>query len=217
MRRDLIIGLVVSILVHGGVVIVGEMTAHGPARAVHKDDNNTVQLIEMPRIEPDEPDVVDENQQQTVTNFAPPVQNDVPQISTDTSFVQQLEPPPPDTSQMKGGQIVIPEGQSGWGKGMEVFDISKLDQVPIPTIRGNPQYPFEMRRAGISGQVLVDFIVDTGGSVHNAFAASSTQRDFESSAVQAVSKWRFRPGRKGGRAVNTHMQVPIVFTLNNED
>jgi protein TonB len=100
---------------------------------------------------------------------------------------------------------------------MEVFDISKLDQIPVATVQVRPQYPFEMRRAGISGQVVVDFIVDTSGLVHNAYAASSTQRDFESSAVQAVSKWRFRPGRKGGRAVNTHMQVPIVFTLNAED
>ena len=43
-----------------------------------------------------------------------------------------------------------------------------------------------------------------------------SQREFESAAVQAVSKWKFKPGRKGGRAVNTHMQVPIVFTLNED-
>jgi protein TonB len=217
MRRDLVIGLIVSLLVHGGVAWIGELTAHGPVKAKPKEESNTVQLIEMPRIEPDEPDVVDPNQQQLPTNFAPPVQNDVPSLNPDSTFVQQLEPPPPDTSQMNKGTIVIPEGTGTWGKGMEVFDISKLDQIPVATVQVRPQYPFEMRRAGISGQVVVDFIVDTSGLVHNAYAASSTQRDFESSAVQAVSKWRFRPGRKGGRAVNTHMQVPIVFTLNAED
>ena len=52
--------------------------------------------------------------------------------------------------------------------------------------------------------------------MRNAYAARSTQREFESAAVQAVSKWKFRPGKKSGRAVNTHMQVPIVFTLNEE-
>ena len=36
-------------------------------------------------------------------------------------------------------------------------------------------------------------------------------------AVQAVSKWKFRPGRKNGHAVFTHMQVPIVFTLNEDN
>jgi hypothetical protein len=29
-------------------------------------------------------------------------------------------------------------------------------------------------------------------------------------------KWKFKPGRKSGRDVPTHMQVPIVFTLNEE-
>jgi protein TonB len=216
MRRDLIIGLVVSILVHGGVAYIGELT-HGHAKARVKEEVQTVQLIEMPRIEPDEPDVQDQNQQVQPTNFAPPVQNDVPSLNPDTAFTQQLEPPPPETTGLGKGTIVIPENQGSWGKGMEVFDISKLDQIPVLTVPVKPQYPFEMRRAGISGSVTVDFIVDNQGVVHNAFAASSTQRDFESSAVQAVSKWRFRPGRKGGRAVNTHMQVPIVFTLNSDD
>jgi protein TonB len=73
-----------------------------------------------------------------------------------------------------------------------------------------------MRRAGISGEVVVDFIVDTNGEVRNAYAAHSSQREFEAAAVQAVSKWKFRPGRKNGHAVFTHMQVPIVFTLNED-
>ena len=60
------------------------------------------------------------------------------------------------------------------------------------------------------------FIVDTNGDVQNAYAIRSSQREFEASAIQAVSKWKFKPGRKGGRDVPTHMQVPIVFTLNEE-
>ena len=73
---------------------------------------------------------------------------------------------------------------------------------------------FEMRRAGIAGEVLVEFLVDTEGDVQNAFSAKSSQKEFESAAVQAVSKWKFRPGRKNGQNVVTRMQVPIVFTLN---
>jgi protein TonB len=73
-----------------------------------------------------------------------------------------------------------------------------------------------MRRAGISGEVVVDFLVDTNGDVQNAYAVRSSQREFEAAAVQAVSKWKFKPGRKGGRNVITHMQVPIVFTLSDD-
>ena len=36
-------------------------------------------------------------------------------------------------------------------------------------------------------------------------------------AVRAVSKWKFKPGRRGGKAVNTRMSVPIVFNLDSEN
>jgi TonB family protein len=96
------------------------------------------------------------------------------------------------------------------------YEISKLDQIPVATVQVHPQYPFELRIAGISGQVVVDYIVDVEGNVRNAFAASSSRSEFESPAVDAVSKWKFRPGIINGQPVATHMQVPIVFTANND-
>ena len=99
-------------------------------------------------------------------------------------------------------------------QGMRVFDVSEVDQTPVARFHARPQYPFEMRRQKIGGEVVVDFIIDTNGEVVNAYAIRSSRVEFEAAAVQAVSKWRFKPGRKGGRDVTTHMQVPIVFTLN---
>jgi protein TonB len=219
MRRDLIIGILVSLLVHGGSAWVGEMAAHRPQAVKAKAQEPTIQLIEMPKLEPDEPEPTeDSQQQQTPVDFAPPMQTDVPSLVTDTSFVQKVEPPPPDTMSINKGAIVIPQNSGNWRAGIgQIFDVNKLDQIPIPIVQGRPQYPFEMRRAGISGTVTVDFIVDTAGNVRNPYPSSSSQREFESAAVQAVAKWRFRPGKKSGKAVNTHMLVPIVFTLNNED
>jgi RNA polymerase sigma factor (sigma-70 family) len=98
----------------------------------------------------------------------------------------------------------------------QVFDISQLDQAPGPRFQARPQYPFEMRRAGISGEVVVDFIVDAEGEVRNAQAKRSSHAEFEPAAIEAVNKWKFNPGQKSGRAVATHMQVPIVFTLSTE-
>jgi TonB family protein len=98
----------------------------------------------------------------------------------------------------------------------KTFDISMLDQTPVARFQARPQYPFEMRRAGINGEVVVDFVVDTNGEVQNAYAVRSSQREFEAAAVQAVMKWKFKPGKKGGQDVNTHMQVPIVFSLGGQ-
>lgn len=218
MRRDLIIGLVLSVLLHGGVFLGGKLF---PAKAAVKkavEEAPKIEIIEMPKIEPDEPEVVEATDEPIKPlEFAPPMQQDMPQVVTDTSFVQKIQPPPPENIRPAAGIMTIPgDRDMSRFRGIEVFDLSKLDQIPVAQFQAKPQYPFEMRRAGIAGQVVVDFIVDVNGTVQNAFAASSTQREFEANAVQAVMKWKFKPGRKGGRNVNTHMQVPIVFTLNEE-
>ncbi|MEO6567659.1 MAG: TonB family protein [Opitutaceae bacterium] len=98
-----------------------------------------------------------------------------------------------------------------------VLDISELDGIPQVKYRTDVQYPFEMRRLGLDGQVVVEFVVDQDGNVNGAFAVRSSQSDFEVNAVSAVSKWKFKPGVKAAQNVNTRMQVPIVFTLGSGD
>ena len=213
MRRDLIIGFVFTIALEFLVAWGGNLSHYKP-KPKPKEDDQKIEIV-MPKIEPDEPEQVEDQQQQVPQEITPPMQSDVPQVVTPESFVQQIEPPPPDLSALSKNIVNIPETRNPL-QGIEVFDISKLDQVPSPRFQARPQYPFEMRRAGISGEVLVDFIVDTNGDVRNAFAVHSSQREFEAAAVQAVSKWKFRAGRKNGHAVFTHMQVPIVFTLDQD-
>ena len=98
----------------------------------------------------------------------------------------------------------------------DLFDVANLDQPPVLRVPVQPNYPFEMRRAGISGEVLIEYIVDSNGRVAGAQVVRSSQREFEQPAMQAVMKWQFRPGRKGGRAVNTRVQQVITFNLNEE-
>src|SRR5688500_18393404 len=94
MRRDLIIGIIVSLLMHGSIGLIGKPV---PKPKPKEEAAPTVQLMEMPKIEPDEPEIKDPDEQApTPQDFAPPMQTDVPQIVTDTSFVQQLQPPPPE-------------------------------------------------------------------------------------------------------------------------
>ncbi len=214
MRRDLIIGILLSIAFHGGIAWLGELESSKPVQQIVEEEP-TIELMEMPKLEPEEPEIVESDQEQTSpVEFAPPMQQDVPQIVQLDSFVQQVQPPPPEGLKPNMGVISIPQGRpGGFAQGVEIFDISKLDQRPQARSTPAPQYPFEMRRAGITGEVVVEFIVDANGDVRNAFAVRSTQREFETAAVQAVSKWKFKPGRKGGRAVNTRMQQPIAFNL----
>jgi RNA polymerase sigma factor (sigma-70 family) len=91
------------------------------------------------------------------------------------------------------------------------------DRIPLPRMQGGAAYPAEMRAAGISGTVHVDFLVDASGKVKNAYAAKSTAREFENAAVEAVARWEFEAGTKNGRSVVTHMVVPIEFSPENAE
>jgi len=218
MRRDLIIGILISIAIHGGTVWLGEAMKPGPKKHVAQKEEQTVQLMEMPKIEPDEPETIESDEAPAAqVDFAPPMQTDVPQLVQVDSFVQQVQPPPPEGLKPATGVISIPQGRpTGLGKGVQVFDISQLDQQPQPKFRAPPQYPFEMKRQGITGDVLLEFIVDTNGDVRNAYVVKASHREFENSALQAITKWKFRPGKKGGRAVNSRVQQPLSFNLNND-
>ncbi len=81
--------------------------------------------------------------------------------------------------------------------------------------QNRPIYPFALRANGMKGEVIVDFIVDIEGRVRNAFVIRSLNPAFDDPALETVTQWRFQPGRVGERPVNTHMQVPIIFTMDD--
>jgi protein TonB len=68
-----------------------------------------------------------------------------------------------------------------------------------------------MRRAGINGSVVVEFIINTEGDVIQTQIVRSSHREFEMPALQAVQKWKFKPGRKGGRVVNVRASQLLEF------
>jgi len=94
-----------------------------------------------------------------------------------------------------------------------IFPSEKLDVQPRVLRQPHPTYPSEMSKSGQEGTVMVDFVIDEKGAVQNAFAATSTQSAFNSSAVAAVSQWVFQPGQVSGTDVAAHMQIPIVYSL----
>jgi TonB family protein len=77
-----------------------------------------------------------------------------------------------------------------------------------------PVFPRALRLTRTSGQVVVDFIVDTTGRVRNPVAVRSTHEAFSGHAVLAVRQWVFEPGLRNGQLVNTHMQVPVLFQFS---
>lgn len=220
MKVDLFVAVFLALALHGGLALSGHFMRKSPAPTPEPEKPGVVELVTLPPVEPEPVDVVEAPGESAgdISEIAPPSLADTPSATIDSSFVQQIQPPQPPGLTKPTGAITIPVGRpstgGGAGSGLgTVFDLASLDQAPVPRFRAPPDYPSEMRRAGISGQVIVEFIVDAQGNVRDAFAHSSTHRDFEPAAIAAVMKWKFRPGKKGGVAQNARMRVPVSFTL----
>jgi protein TonB len=83
--------------------------------------------------------------------------------------------------------------------------------VPIRTVTA--EYPAELRREKATGMVVVSFTVNERGEVVEPAVVKSTRHEFESSALAAVRRWKFKPAKDNGTPVARKLTVPIEFRL----
>jgi periplasmic protein TonB len=95
----------------------------------------------------------------------------------------------------------------------ETFDVSELEKRPEPVSQTAPAYPAELRKAKIEGVVTLLFVLNEEGRVEDPRVDNSTRPEFEKPALEAVKKWRFRPGVKDGQPVRTFIKYPIRFRV----
>lgn len=99
---------------------------------------------------------------------------------------------------------------SGRKSSESLFSMADLDQPPRVVYQPSPVMSAKMRRR-LPGTVNVLFIVDEQGRVEKPMVESSTDPVFERAALRAVEKWRFEPGKRGGKPVPFRMRRSIVF------
>jgi periplasmic protein TonB len=96
--------------------------------------------------------------------------------------------------------------------GTDAFDVADLEKPPEAIAQIAPKYPQELVKARIEGRVTVIFLLDETGKVQDPRVDSSTRPEFEKPALEAIRKWRFRPGQREGQAVKTYLRQPFRFT-----
>lgn len=217
MNKDLIIGLLVSVGVH--LFALNPFAGKQPPPVREAIVKEEIIQMEMPPLDEEEDKKVEELQDEPAENvMAPPSLVDLPTVVPVNAFTQPLQPPPPPGMSVARGAINIPVNPPGanFGKGIkDLFDINNLDQKPVGRVQNPPQYPYEMSRAGISGEVVVEFIISANGDVVDTRVIRSSHREFEVPAMQAVQKWKFKPGRKAGKNVSTRVSQLIEFNLED--
>jgi TonB family protein len=76
-----------------------------------------------------------------------------------------------------------------------------------------PPYPESARAAGIEGSVVLSAVVDTEGKPTRIRVTRSLGDEFDSSALQAVSQWRYQPTLLNGRPVEVMTDITVAFKL----
>jgi len=94
----------------------------------------------------------------------------------------------------------------------DTFDVADLEKRPEVVAQVAPAYPAELRKAKIEGTVTVVFVLDENGRVEDPRVDQSSRPEFERPALEAIRKWRFRPGLKDGQPVRTYARQPFRFT-----
>jgi TonB family protein len=109
-------------------------------------------------------------------------------------------PPPPDLP------TTSPRADKIGGAGTMSGSSAKAVAITAP----RPEYPYEARRAKVTGSGVCVLTVDSAsGSVTDAHMAQSTgSRMLDDSTVAAFKRWRFKPG-----AVS-EVRMPITYSMS---
>lgn len=109
--------------------------------------------------------------------------------------------------------VVSFELSEGLGEDL-IFEVHDLDEPPEPIIRIAPSYPAALKRKGMQGRVWLLFIISEDGIPGKARVVESPDPQFSDAALKAIVKWKFKPGKKDGKAVRTRVRLPLAFSLN---
>jgi protein TonB len=97
----------------------------------------------------------------------------------------------------------MPEFPGGW-------------QALLKYISENIKYPSEAQNNNIQGKVILQFVVNSDGSVDRIEVLRSVHPSLDSEAVRVVKTLpRFKPGKQGGIPVPVWYSLPVIFRLEN--
>ena len=81
-------------------------------------------------------------------------------------------------------------------------------------LQNNVKYPKQALEKGTQGRVIVQFVVNTDGSIDKPKVVKSVDALLDNEALRVVKmmpKWQ--PGKQNGEAVRVKYTIPVSFRL----
>lgn len=101
----------------------------------------------------------------------------------------------------------------GGGAGGGPFTIGGGVSAPQLVFKVEPEYSEEARKAKFQGTVVLYVVVDEKGLPRDLKVVRPLGLGLDEKAVEAVIKWRFKPGYKNGRPVAVAATIEVNFRL----
>lgn len=164
--------------------------------------------LAQPRTEEPEPEAIS-----STFEASPPVDPRQPPTEEPPDASNEAEDPPENGSSPDTSRTAEPGTAS---EPLEMVNVAGAE----PNIVGGRRalylhltYPETARRQGIEGRVVIEFVVDGDGQVHDAEVVRSVHPALDSAAVAAVRRTTFEPGTHQGEEVAVRMHLPVNFKL----
>ncbi len=103
----------------------------------------------------------------------------------------------------------------------KVFDV--VEEMPsfpggngalMAWLNENVKYPVVAQENGVSGRVIVSFVVERDGSITDVQVVRSVDPALDKEAMRAVKSMpKWIPGKQNGQAVRVKYNVPVLFRL----
>jgi protein TonB len=226
-RRDfkgVIGGMFSSVIIQGALVTGAVFATMGVAEVVSDavDIDTIMLMLDEPEPEPEQEEP--EEAPPVITSLAPPPKGfqvltapvDIPTEIPPINLEERFDPRDYTGVGVEGGVFSGVEGGTGPVQDLtQVFSEAVVDEVPERVSCPPVEYPRMMQQANITGNVLLQFVVETDGHVETETIEflNSTHRAFERPARDMISRCLFRPGRVRASPVRVLVQMPIVFNL----
>ena len=142
------------------------------------------------------------------------------------------EEPPPETPKLKVQQtelqkpemisslpkLDLPDDFESDAKGAGVSNQTNQNREVTPIFRIQPIYPRRAALRNIEGFVILQFDITSAGLTDNIrVIQASPPQIFNSSAIQALKKWKYKAKIENGKAVRqNNLKVQLDFNLRNQ-
>jgi protein TonB len=214
MATRLVFAAVLAIMVHG-VLLVAEFTWVTPRLPPPHSREVTISLVTVEKSKPapeagptapkpkPPPKAVPRPKPKPKVTPVPEVRKPEPPPAEDPAPAQDDHPPSEPLEKAALPSPSAPETEAA-------VELS----VPLYEINPPPNYPSVARRRRYEGTVVLNVLVDTTGrAAEVTVAQSSGYAVLDRSAKADVSRWRFKPARKGFRTVEMWVKVPVRYEL----